>query len=67
MKTSNYQRAKEFLKGVSLAAKQQFKGDRAAIRTIINDSCYQAEQDYNLTEYQTTLLQNYACKLHPKK
>lgn len=67
MKTSNYQSAKEFLKGVSLSAKKSFKGDRATIRTIINDNCYYAQIHHNLTEYQTTLLQNYACKLHPKK
>lgn len=66
MKTSNYQEAKEFLKGVAKDAKQQFPNDKPLIRMLINNNCYQAEQDYNLTEYQTTLLQNYACTLHPK-
>jgi len=31
---------------------------------IINDEVN--DLSYNLSEYQTTLLSNYACKLHPK-
>ncbi len=65
MKTiSNYQQAKQTLKNVADEAKKVWKDDKPLIRMIINNEVN--DLSYNLSEYQTTLLSNYACKLHPK-
>jgi hypothetical protein len=67
MKTiSNYQKARRNLKDVSDMAKSQFSTDKPMIRQIINDSVHYQAKEYNLSEYETNLLSNYACKLHPK-
>lgn len=66
MKTNNYQIAKSTLKSVSYDAKSEFRNDKPMIRQIINDTCYSISRDLNLSEYQMSLLSNYACRLHPK-
>ncbi len=63
---TNYQKAKQALKIVSDEVKTIFKDDRALIRTVINDEVDSLNKDLNLSDYQRTLLSNYACKLHPK-
>jgi hypothetical protein len=65
MKNSNYQNAKHALKNIAIDAKNHFKGDKPAIRMIINDNTHHTARDYNLTEHKTDLLHNYACDLHP--
>ena len=62
---TNYQQAKQQLKELAQKAKEQFKTDKPAIRQYINDNAYYISQNFDLTEYQTDLLHNYACKLHP--
>lgn len=67
---TKYQQAKQQLKELSNKAKEQFGTDKPAIRQCINDNCDAICKDnlYNgLTEYQQSLLHNYACKLHPKQ
>lgn len=64
MKTiSKYQQAKQSLKSVADEAKKVWKDDKPLIRMIINDEVN--DLSCNLTEYESTLLSNYACKLHP--
>lgn len=63
---SNYQLSKKTLKAVAKQAKIDFKADKPAIRQEINDMANWICQDMNLTEYESNLLANYACKLHPK-
>lgn len=66
MKTiSNYQIAKNTLRGISYDAKSRFKNDKPAIIMVINDSCDSICRDLNLSQNQTELLRNYACTLHP--
>ena len=67
MKTTNYQQAKMELKEIAKNAKIQFQEDKPAQRMIINDNCYFLSRNYNLSNYQKNLLENYSCKLHPKK
>ena len=67
MKTTIYQQAKIELKEIAKNAKIQFPKDKPAQRMIINDNCYYLAKDYNLSNYQKNLLENYSCKLHPKK
>jgi len=63
---SNYQEAKRYLKEISYLVKTSHKGDKPAIRMIINNCANWCNNDYQLTEHQKNLLANYACKLHPK-
>ena len=60
---NQYQSAKMVLKEIAINAKRNHKNDKPQIRQIINDSAYYLGSD--LSEYQKTLLSNYACKLHP--
>ena len=62
-----YQDAKQDLKNIAIDAKKEFKGDKPAIRQIINDNTHFIAYQYELSEYKTDLLHNYACTLHPKK
>lgn len=62
-----YQIAKQSLKEIAKEAKQNYTNDLPAIRMIINDEVDNLCKDYKLTDYQRSLLSNYACKLHPKK
>lgn len=64
MKTS-YKFAKEQLKEISIDAKKRFNNDKPAIRQVINDNAYFLANEYDLNEYKTNLLQNYAGSLHP--
>lgn len=63
---TNYQIAKNTLKGIALDAKQQHRNDKPMIRQILNDSCDSISRDLNLSEYQRNFLSNYVCELHPK-
>lgn len=63
---TKYKQAKQTLKTVSLEAKKNYSSDRPMIRMIINDYSDHLIKDYSLTEYQSNLLSNYACTLHPK-
>jgi hypothetical protein len=66
MKTiSEYPNAKNSLKSTANMAKSQFPTDKPMIRMIINDSIDFLVSEYNLSENETYLLQNYACTLHP--
>jgi len=63
---TNYQQAKRALKTTADMAKSQFKSDKPMIRQIINDSCDDLKRNhYNLTEHKQSLLDDYACTLHP--
>ena len=62
-----YQTAKQSLKEIAKVAKQNYKNDLPTIRMIINDEIDNLCEVYKLTDYQSVLLCNYACKLHPKK
>ena len=66
MKTSDYQRAKSVLKGISDESKRIFKNDIPAINQTINDEADFICKNNSLSEYQQKLLHNYACTLHPK-
>jgi len=66
MKT-NYNAAKNELKEIAIWAKSQYIDDLPAINMAINDGADSIIRNGNLSEYQQNLLQNYACKLHPKK
>ena len=67
MKTiSNYQIAKTTLKSASLDARAKNRTDKPLIRMIINDTVDSISRDLKLSEYQISLLSNYACTLHPK-
>jgi hypothetical protein len=48
-------------------AKKQYSNDKPLIRMSINDSAHNIAKELKLPEYNTTLLHNYACKLHPKE
>ena len=61
-----YKQAKEELKQFAVAAKKNYKNDKPLIRMIINDSIDVIVSNYDLSEYQRSLLCNYACKLHPR-
>jgi hypothetical protein len=63
---TNYQDAKSQLILISYHAKEQHTNDKPLIRMMINDSAYMLSIDLKLSEYQTNLLSNYACTLHPK-
>lgn len=58
--------AKNTLKCVALDAKKEYRTDKPMVRMIINDTTDSIIRDLNLSEYQSNLLSNYACKLHPK-
>jgi len=62
---TNYQQAKDKLRSHSEYVKILFTGDKPAIRQSINDYTHNIAVDYDLTEYETKLLHDYACKLHP--
>ena len=64
---SKYQIAKSTLLSISNDAKSRFRNDKPAVRQTINDTSYEISRDLFLSEYQTNLLSNYACKLHDKK
>ena len=67
MKTvSNYQIAKQELKNASIEYKRLIKNDKPLIRMNINDDVDYLIKYLNLSDYQSSLLSNYACKLHPK-
>jgi hypothetical protein len=59
-----YQTAKERLKETAKEIKKQFPNDKPMINMVINDEVDCLSKDLNLSEYQTNLLSNYACKLH---
>ena len=63
---TEYQIAKRTLKCVSMDAKSEFRTDKPAIRMVINDTCDAICKDLRLSDYHRRLLENYACKLHPK-
>lgn len=63
---TQYQIAKNTLKWVALDAKAGYRTDKPMIRMIINDSADEIIRDLNLSKYQSELLSNYACSLHPK-
>lgn len=63
---TKYTIAKTTLRWVSLDAKAEYRTDKPMIRTIINDTLDSIIRDLNLSEYQSNLLSNYACTLHPK-
>jgi hypothetical protein len=66
MKTiSKYKQAKQMLKNIANEYKEIFKNDKPAMRQLINDSVDAYSSWFNLSEHQTNLLSNYACKLHP--
>jgi len=65
METSNYQQAKKELKIFSKEVKQEFKGDKPAIRQGLNDKAHYLISERNLSKHQTMLLQSFTCKLHP--
>lgn len=62
---TNYQNAKQDLRFVAKKAKHDKPKDKPYQRMIINDSCDWISDNHSLTEYQNSLLHNYACKLHP--
>ena len=67
MKTvSKYQIAKQALKNASIEYKRFIKNDKPLIRMNINDDTDYLIKDLNLSDYQSSLLSKYACKLHPK-
>ena len=61
---TNYQQAKEELKRMADHVKKHYPNDKPLQRQCINDKAYCLS--YNLTEHEKNLLDNYACKLHPK-
>jgi hypothetical protein len=63
---TNYQISKDILKSISHDAKSTYRGDKPAIRQVINDSADAICKSGHLTEHEQQLLHNYACKLHPK-
>ncbi len=63
---TNYKKAKLIILSISIATKEGFKDDKPMIRQILNDSSYEISKDLKLSEYQSNLLSNYCCKLHPK-
>lgn len=63
---TNYQHAKSMLRSHAEYVSVQFRGDKPAIRQSINDYTDSICKDFTLTEYEQSLLHNYACKLHPK-
>jgi hypothetical protein len=65
MKTTQYQEAKNDLKNISIAAKNNFVNDKPAIRMHINDSINWVSDNYGLTDHKNSLLHDYACILHP--
>lgn len=66
MKT-DYQRAKELLKGIAIFVKSEFPTDKPLQRMSINDNCDSLCKNYNFSDYKRILLSNYSCTLHPKK
>ena len=65
-KQTEYQRAKSALKFEADTVKVAYPTDKPAIRMIINDTADIICKDLRLSEYYRDLLENYACKLHPK-
>lgn len=63
---TNYQKAKMILKSLSLGVKSEYKSDKPLIRQVLNDTCDELIRDLRLSEYESNLLSNYVCKLHPK-
>jgi hypothetical protein len=63
---TKYQSAKDLLKSIAYDAKSNHRGDKPAIRQVINDSADSICRSGELTEYEQNLLHNYACTLHPK-
>lgn len=61
---TNYQQAKEELKRIANHVKKHYPSDKPLQRQCINDNAYFLS--CNLTEHEKNLLDNYACKLHPK-
>mgnify|MGYP003664199153 CR=1 FL=1 len=65
MKVTQYQKAKNELKNISIHAKNAFVNDKPAIRMQINDSINWVSDNYSLTDHKNSLLHDYACTLHP--
>jgi hypothetical protein len=63
---SNYQQTKKLLKNISDDVKLNHPTDKPLIRQTINDSAYSLSKYFNLSKRERDLLNNYACKLHPK-
>ena len=63
---SNYQQAKKLLKEFSDDFKLNHPTDKPLIRQTINDSIDPLSINFNLSKRERDLLNNYACKLHPK-
>jgi hypothetical protein len=66
MKKTVYQQAKTELRKSAKEFKKQFLNDKPALRMVINDTADFLSKNYSLSDYQINLLNNYACKLHPK-
>ncbi len=66
MKFSNYKLAKAHLRGYAKWVKFFYGNDKPAIREAINIKTHEQSKEWDLTEYKTNLLHNYACTLHPK-
>ena len=64
-KISQYQYAKQDLKGISKNIKEIYRDDKPAIRMHINDSINWVSANYDLTDHKNSLLHDYACTLHP--
>jgi hypothetical protein len=64
---TTYQIAKAILKGAANDIKSTHRNDKPMIRQYINDTLDDICKGMGLSEYQQSLLANYACKLHPKK
>ena len=62
---TNYQEAKDKLRSFAEWMKVKADGDKPMVRQGINDYTHDLCADLKLSEYQQTLLHNYACKLHP--
>ena len=62
-----YQQAKAELKQTAKEAKRQYIDDLPAQRMVINDTADYLCKSLQLSDYQRNLLENYSCKLHPKK
>lgn len=62
----NYQIAKSKLRAYAEWVKVFYNNDKPAIREAVNIKTHELSSEWELTEYNTNLLHNYACTLHPK-
>ena len=63
---SIYLEVKEMLRTTANDIKRAYPNDKPMIRMGINNAFDYYSKEYDLTPYQVRLLDNYACKLHPK-